>query len=669
MHLFLYIRFFYNQKTTNMEKTLGGDRLGSGKKQKVHLHGYGRSTHDLGYIWRSTMSAGTLVPFMSEVALPGDTFDIELDCDVKTHPTIGPLFGSYKVQLDLFAIPVRLYNNILHNNALNVGRRMKDVLLPQIRLEATALPDDTEDYDNSQINPSSILAYLGIRGIGAPETDGNTRRFNAVPILAYWDIYKNYYANKQEEIGAVIHQEDTALVETVDDLNAIVGGVTTVIPQDPTVGSVNMTTGSTFRIDFTGATPIPSQIFVNVFGWGWVNLETIMINRLVVGSTITGDYNSAAYGPFASVSRWRYATISDGYNGEPKVETFPLTDIDDMRTEILRWASAGAFLLNDMTSISPYRYLFQKDANDRAFVLNTQEGLGVKTYQSDIFNNWLSTEWIDGAGGITELTAIDTTDGSFTLDVLNISKKVYNMLNRIAVSGGSYEDWQEAVYDHEAFRKAESPIYCGGLSKELVFQEVVSNSESTGESGGQPLGTLAGKGVMGKKHKGGKCVIKIDEVSYIMGIVSLTPRIDYSQGNKWDVNLLSMDDFHKPALDEIGFQELITDQMAWWTTGVNASNEAVFQSAGKQPAWINYMTNYNKTYGNFAIKDNEMFMTLNRQYEKAGTSIQDLTTYIDPVKFNNIFAQTSLDAQNFWVQIGVDITARRKMSAKVIPNV
>ena len=61
-----------------MQKTLGGDRLGSGAKQKVHLKNYERSTHDLGRVWRSSMAAGTLVPFMSDVALPGDTFDINL---------------------------------------------------------------------------------------------------------------------------------------------------------------------------------------------------------------------------------------------------------------------------------------------------------------------------------------------------------------------------------------------------------------------------------------------------------------------------------------------------------------------------------------------------------------------------------------------------------------
>ena len=204
----------------------------------------------------------------------------------------------------------------------------------------------------------------------------------------------------------------------------------------------------------------------------------------------------------------------------------------------------------------------------------------------------------------------------------------------------------------------------GGMSQEVVFQEIVSNTGTPTE----PLGSLAGKGRLAQNKKGGHVNIKLDEYSWIMGIVSLTPRIDYSQGNKWDTHILTVDDFHKPAMDQIGFQELVIEQLAWWTTFHNDTTW-VTQSAGKQPAWLNYQTNYNRTYGNFAIKSSEMFMTLNRRYEYAGTGIvEDLTTYIDPVKYNHIFAQTSLDAQNFWVQIGVNQTARRKMSNKIMPN-
>ena len=86
------------------------------------------------------------------------------------------------------------------------------------------------------------------------------------------------------------------------------------------------------------------------------------------------------------------------------------------------------------------------------------------------------------------------------------------------------------------------------------------------------------------------------------------------------------------------------------------------------------MTNVNQTRGNFAVQvgedggAGEMFMTLNRRYDQDVDGIGDLTTYVDPSKFNQIFAQTTRDSQNFWVQISNRIVARRKMSAKVIPN-
>ena len=220
-------------------------------------------------------------------------------------------------------------------------------------------------------------------------------------------------------------------------------------------------------------------------------------------------------------------------------------------------------------------------------------------------------------------------------------------------------------------KNAENPVYQGSLIKELSFEEVISQADSADSGSNQPLGTLAGRGRLTQKNKGGRMVIRVNEPAYIMGIVSLTPRIEYSQGNKWDTNLKTLDDFHKPALDAIGYQDLITDQMAYFDTTVTSAGLTTFKSAGKQPAWINYMTNVPVTRGNFANEKADMFMTLNRRYEwdlTNQTGIKDVTTYIDPTKFNTIFAQSNLDAQNFWVQILAKITARRKMSAKVIPN-
>ena len=147
-----------------MSKTvnIGGGRLGSGAKMNTSMRGYERSNHDLSHLWKSTMSAGTLVPFLSEVALPGDTWDIDLDCVVKTLPTVGPLFGSFKVQLDVFSCPIRLYHAALHNNKLNIGMKMDTVKLPKMKLRGAKLVFDKNildvPVDRQQVNPSSLLA-------------------------------------------------------------------------------------------------------------------------------------------------------------------------------------------------------------------------------------------------------------------------------------------------------------------------------------------------------------------------------------------------------------------------------------------------------------------------------------------------------------------------------
>ena len=178
----------------------------------------------------------------------------------------------------------------------------------------------------------------------------------------------------------------------------------------------------------------------------------------------------------------------------------------------------------------------------------------------------LDAQRIEKPDPVTQALAIDTSGGYFNIDTLNLANKVYNMLNRIAMSDGTYESYLEATYGEKMTRRMENPMYIGGLSKELAFQEVISNASSNTGMNKEPLGSLAGRGVMTNKHKGGYIDVRITEPSYLLGIFSLTPRVDYSQGNDFDVRLMTMNDFHKPGLDQIGFQDLITEQMMWQDT-------------------------------------------------------------------------------------------------------
>ncbi len=699
-----------------MKAEIGGKRLGSGNKQEVSLRNYERSTHDLSEIFRTSMSCGTLVPFLKKVALPEDTFDIELDANVLTLPTIGPLFGSAKVQLDVFSIPMRLYNGKLHQNKLGIGMDMKQIKLPIIELGV----DRVKKYDfskaNAQINTSCVLRYLGMSGVGAVGDvlgEGEIfRNFNGVGLLAYWDIIKNYYANKQEEKAYVIHTDNGS----EDDLEVIKGYIRRRI--NGAINEINIfnTAGNIIPGDYSSATlyveqegnVIPDFDSVNIKIAGVDTPLTDLFTEEYIYYTGVGGGYSDLIDPPSWISDGQSTQLPantimanfEGYIGVDEalwivptqtltisneaatritLKSFDLKNIDTMRDLILsQTQSAAAFQIGKIDSdIEPYNLLHKTwgEGEKRTYSKEfSQEGLAVKTYQSDLFNNWIDTEFINGDNGVNAIAKVSTVGDEFTIDTLNLTMKVYKMLNRIAVSGGSYDDWLDAVYDGNRRRSVESPVYMGGLIKELAFEEVVSNSESVE----QPLGTLAGRGKLTGKHKGGKVRIKVDEPSYIIGIASITPRIDYSQGNDWDTHLLTIDDLHKPALDAIGFQELITEQMLYSDTllqGANPLADVVQHSIGKQPAWINYMTSVNKTYGNFADEDKEMFMTFNRKYEPNSDEaegrlgeLMDGSVYIDPVKYNQIFAETNLDSQNYWVQIKSDITARRKMSAKVIPN-
>jgi len=657
------------------KQTLGGNRLGSGAGTQIETKGFQRSSHDMGYVWKSTSASGTLIPFMVEPILPGSSMDIDLDTIVMTQPTIGPLFGSYKIQLDVFLCPIRLYNAYLHMNALNIGLNMSEIKLPQMLL--TAEYDENEILqDNSQINPSSLLSYLNIRGIGRGETTNRIEReFNALSYLMYWDIYKNYYANKQEGIGMFINNDIAGdEILTTDAEIRKSGGLTHNIYDVNASVQMSIYDELIIYLDAVprGQTLLEASIIINVNEVP--RTIDFVFDEVIVEYTrgrtkVTAKNAKAAF--TAGVLTWKVVPqeilLKDSDERKPKLEAFPLSHIDDMRLEILtNQSKVTPFVINVDFLKQPYQGIDDNNIVDGKVVYKkqkTQQGLGIKTYQSDLFNNWIDTEWIDGDNGVNALTAVDVSSGEFTMDALNMAKKVYEMLNGIAGSGGTYNNWVETVFDHQGFRSYETPVYLGGLIRELSFDEVVSNTGTTDA----PLGTLAGRGAMTSKKKGGKIKVSVDEPSYVMGIFSITPRVDYSQGNKWDNNLKTMDDFHKPYLDEIGFQDLITDQMHWADTSI-ITGDVAFKSAGKVPAWINYMTNVNQVRGNFADEKQQMFMTLNRRYEIGADGIEDLTTYIDPSKFNHIFADTRLDAQNFWVQIKVDNIARRKMSAKVMPN-
>lgn len=646
-------------------KNIGKNTIGDNKKMAVSMHEYHMSSQNLSEVFRSSLGVGMLVPCYNLLCQKGDVVDIQMINKTLTHPTLGPLFGSFKLQHFMFFGPIRLYNSWLHNNRNGIGMKMSDIKFPMASL-APEIITGTQTYQ-IKTNSSSLYNYLGWKGSIYKNDNLSGVTKQGIKQLIYWDCFKNYFANTQENnfymIKASIFVEKLRVAGVEGTFYYQNGKVQRQLINSSSIVwiPVNQKNNNTFwsKVTITYA-PEDDQ----------TNQQTRPITE--IGEVETGHTQNFVLNKIVGNNvliklNW------ENTNKSIELESYSLETLDLIRDEILAKKGNTTYsFANDGTHGEKVKKFLLDVRNSQKTKLG---GLLLKTYDSDIFQNWIKTDWIDGPNGISEITAIDVSGGKLSLDALNLQQKVYNMLNRIAVSGGSYRDWLETMYTAGKYiDRPETPVFIGGMTQYIEFDEVISKSATETSYGSQPLGDLAGRGYAKAPENSGHIHYQCEEPGYILGLVAITPMIDYSQGNSFDLNLETMDDLHKPALDGIGYQDSLNEQRAWWTAAYTTSSPSSIQDtkAGKTVAWIDYMTSYNKTFGNFAAGESEDFMCLNRRYEgednAAAGLITDLTTYIDPTKHIEIFADTNLDSQNFWVQTAFQVMRRGNYSAKQIPN-
>ena len=643
-------------------RTLGKNTLGDNNKMKVAMRDYDMSTHDISTVFRSSVGVGMLVPFCKILCQKGDIIDINLINKTLSQPTLGPLFGSFKLQHFMFFGGFRLYNSWLHNNRTGIGMKMSDIKIPMMLAPTYKETSDAK----TNISSSALYKYLGwssSRRTGTNSTQGVYK--NGVPLLLYLDIFKNFFANTQEKKFYMIR-----------------GGLSrlSIGPNIYKIPTNNMGLYPTNNTDVGS--------FDESSNWTkyWQNVKVLGKKNGSEVLTTMADLSSNPTTKIIKIDKvpnviTEFVNIEFDRNISKYINTqlnqYDLKLLDQIRDVILHKKGNETLVLHGANLDAPQngsaelKKMFDDLVEAQG---NKLGGMLLKTYDSDIFNNWVQTDWIDGVGGITEITSIDITanDGKLTMDALNLQQKVYNMLNRIAVSGGTYRDWLETVYTAGKYLdRPETPVFIGGMTQYIEFDEVISKSATETTYGSQPLGDIAAIGRGGKPLNNGHIHYQCEEPGYIMGLVAITPMVDYSQGNDFDLNLQTIDDLHKPALDGIGYQDLIQEQMVGETSVYEGSgNISALKhlAANKTVAWIDYMTNYNRTFGDFAVGEALDFMVLNRRYDVSdNNTIEDLTTYIDPQKYIEIFADTAIDSQNFWVQTVVQATRRGNYSAKQIP--
>lgn len=665
-------------------KKLGGDRIGSGKKMTVAAHGYGFSTHDVSKVRRTSISFGTIVPMYTWLMTTGSRLRLRLDALITSNALNYQLYGSAKFQLDVFSTRIAVYNPKMSLNLNDQGYSISDIKFPQMELTTNGI-EDFNRIDTAQVNPSSLLRYLGIAGNGFKEgaiSEEVKRAHNAMWLLNYYQIVKEYYANKQEKIGVMIH--NTANTINLDHVQVWVKGFDNAPDPDewyllPELQGgdewiISPPSAPEFRIVWDNSIqPInPDKIGLLDYAApgevppGWL-ISEIQPNKTVTqaGNIITAHYGGDVVIDSYFFGSWKTTEIFPDKPSAPTLKKFDLKEVDKMSMKIMANVENTAPVIINELSEFPYGASFKKYGNFRS-INGSQEGLCLGTYQSDVFNNWLDNATINALNNKSKVKVDE--NGEFSIDMLNLTQKLYNYDMRIGITDGTLEEWRELTYAQLSKGKSLKPVYEGGLSKEIVFDQVVSTAGTESD----PLGTIASRGQFGAKHKGGYVQIEGDEEKLVMVLAKITPRLVYSQGTDWTNNLKTLEDLHKPAFDKIGYQNLLTDQMFVFETKVKSDGTLVTRSAGKQPAWQWYRTNYDDALGNMACGASEDYKVFGRTYEPTVIDdeirIKDLTTYIDPVKFNDVFAIKSLDYMNFDLQVGIDATFTNVMSEEVIPG-
>lgn len=119
------------------------------------------------------------------------------------NPTVSPLYGRYRVKYLAFWAPDRLYIPQWRNGDAMIGDDYPYPVLPLPADEPGSTYDELTGNTSFYVPYCSLIEQLGMYPAMTQSFDWSRidrpTASNALPYLAYWDIYRHYILNVQEE--------------------------------------------------------------------------------------------------------------------------------------------------------------------------------------------------------------------------------------------------------------------------------------------------------------------------------------------------------------------------------------------------------------------------------------------------------------------------------------
>lgn len=311
-------------------------------------------------------------------------------------------------------------------------------------------------------------------------------------------------------------------------------------------------------------------------------------------------------------------------------------------------------------------------------------GLACRTYRMDLLRGILNST----VGSYA--SSVDTSSGSFTVETLYFANKLQNLINKIDLSGGRFSDWIRTRWSTPIPKGVDRPVYLGSQTTWIDTTNVVATA--SGDSQDDEVSPTARKSVLGQQAGfvlgGLKSKRNVHFVSQEYGtfmcIASLVPDVVYSQGFELDMLKTKFSDIYDPAFKQLGYQpvsrfEYSVEPLIRTVTGsgntvtnIYVDNLKMSQSVGKRIAWSEYMASLPRAYGHFSYGGSLDYWVNNRDFiayaELQGRPEFTTNTYINPTQFNNLFADQSLESENFRLVINFDISAVRPIGKRLMPH-
>lgn len=258
---------------------------------------------------------------------------------------------------------------------------------------------------------------------------------------------------------------------------------------------------------------------------------------------------------------------------------------------------------------------------------------------------------------------IDLDNATTTINDLRMALAIQSWLEANARGGARYVEQIEAhfgvrVPDYR-LQRAE---YLGGGSQPVRISEVLS----TADSGGVPVGDMAGHGLsVGKTNR---FSYVCQEHGVVIGVVSITPKTAYSQGIEKMWSRTSKFHFGWHQLANLGEQETPSKEIFFsFDNADDAENQELF---GYIPRYAEYKFKNDRIAGDF--RDNLAFWHLGRIFASRPTLDEVFTTMYEnnPLAeetYRRIFAvQDGTDY--LWMQLFHHLTARRPLPYYGVPK-